>query len=485
MKSRIGIFILIFLTLSTQLFAKGAKDDSEPVTQNDEWLLCITDFDSSSLPPGRTNISSVITRELVQRLITISYHTRISPEYAYYEERAWAQARSTAAKALSAKIEERSSRLYQGEPGWMYRRNIARIDTEIEKLTASFEEIENNAPLINREPVFNLSERNLEFSFPTAPSSGNERKFCNDQKIDAFLSGSIIDFHGRYYFSLKLYTIYTRSFVWEDSIIFSHEDMSASLDEVIIKLIIVLSGNQPSTVTINSESQDTMILINRTFAGRGASTSLEYPPGTVIITATAPNHESLTFETELLPGDLTKITLKLNPIEYGDLEINSDLQGRVYQGALYVGQSPMTLRLPVNQLEYIEVETEDNRRGTVVLQTPDVSEFSASMSVRTEPIPVSGRVDRSRRHYYWAWGATWITGMAAWISYYTYMGMEGVIISGSYSDEFLNDTQNMLYFRNGALIAFGVAAIYGTIRMIDYLYVSSRGRTKTVSPGRN
>jgi hypothetical protein len=471
--------------LSTQLFAKGTKDETEPATQNDEWLLCITDFDSSSLPPGRTNISSVITRELVERLTTISYHARISPEYAYYEERAWAQARSTAAKALSAKIEERSSRLYQGEPEWMYRRNIARIDAEIEKLTAALEEIENNAPLINREPVFNLSARNLDFTFPTAPSAGNERRFCNDQKADAFLAGSIIDFHGRYYFSLKLYTVYTRSYVWEDNILFSHDDLSASLDEIIIRLIVVLSGNQPSTVTINSEPEDTMILINRAFAGRGASTSLEYPPGTITVTATAPNHESLTFETELLPGDLTKITLKLNPIEFVDLEIDSDFHGKVYQGALYVGQSPLTLRLPVNQLEFIEVETENNRRGTVVFQTPDASELSGSISMRTELIPKNGRVDRSRRHYYWAWGATWITGMTAWISYYTYMGMESVLLSGSYTNEFANDAQNMLYIRNGALIAFGVAAVYGIVRMIDYLYVSSRGRTQIVNPGRN
>ena len=488
MKSRAVFLILIFLFLSALLFARGAQDaETEIQTQNDEWILCVTDFDTSSLPPERLAVAGVIARKMTERLTSINYRTRISPEYAYYEEYAWTRARSAAAKALSAKLEERSRQVFRGDSEWRYRQNIARIDADIEKLRAALEEVENSAPLINREPVFNLTSGNLQYVFPAAPAAGNENRFCISQKADAFISGSITDFHGRFFLTVKLFTVYTQSFVWQDNIIFSHDDLENAIDEITRKLIIVLSGNRPSAVTITAEPEETLVLINRSFAGRGETSLLEYPPGKITVTASAPDHESLTFETELSPGELAEIKINLNPIEYGDVEISGDSQGNIYRGALYVGEAPLTLRLPRNQMEYFDFKTPDMHSGTVVFRTPDSDEL-ARMSVHTRSPFREGRVDRARRDYYWSWGAVWITGIAAWVFHYSYLNSNQAVYSAYYGtgvvdQKFADDNMRTYYISIGALIAVGAAVLYDLIQMGRYLYIANQGSTSITRTG--
>jgi len=486
LKNRSVFLIFIFLAINTLLFARGAQDEEAEVkTQNDEWVLCITGFDTSSLPPDKLISSNVITGKITESLNTINYRTRISSEYAYYESYAWSHSRSTAAKALSAKIEERSRYIYRGEPDWRYRQNMARIDADIEKLRTALEEIESNAPIINKEPIFKLTSGNLDFTFPSAPGAGSEKSFCTAQKADAFLAGSIIDFHGRYILSVKLYVLYARSFVWEDRLIFSQDDLENTVDEVTRKLIILLSGNQPATVAITAEPQETLVLINRSFAGRGETGILEYPPGTVIVTASAPNHESLTFKTELPPGELTEIDLRLKPIEYADVEILSDSKGNIYHGALYVGEAPLTLRLPVGQMEYVEFEAEDKSTGTIVFEIPDSSSFM-QMSMRTGIPLEEGRVNRARRDYYWAWGATWITGISAWLLYHTFSSMNSALYysqANSFNRQFYDDNRRMYNISIGAIIATGVVLAFDFFQLGRYLYIANKGSTPVTKKG--
>jgi len=467
------LLVLIFLVLTMPLFAKGQADESEIKTQNDEWFLCITKFDASALPADRLNISDVVSKELTNSLKSINYHTRISPEYAYYENYAWARARANAARNLSAKIDERSKLIYIGDPDWKYRQSIAKMDAEINELREKLAEIDNDAPLINKEPVFKLTSETLNLNFPVAPGKGGESRFCLTQKADAFLSGTLTDFHGRYFLKLRLYTIYTKSYVWEDSAIFSYNDISAAVDEITRKLIIVLSGNRPAAVAVKAEPETTLVLINRSFAGKGETPLTEYPPGKITVTASAPDHESIVLDTELVSGELTEIKLKLNPIEYVNTEISGE--GRIYHGALYIGESPFTLRLPANNFEYIEMENDNGRKGSIVFKTQDSAEYGQSISVKTS-IPIkSGRVDKERRGYYWAWGGQWLTGIATWIFYYSYLGIrEAVSYNNSASQELRNNGTVMGNLYVGSAIAFGVASVYGIYRMIRYIYYSGR-----------
>ena len=195
MKNRILLTVLLLITMNNAVFGFGKKEEAEVKAQNNEWILCITNFDISALPPEKSHVAAVISRKIVDRLNAISYRTRISHEYTYYEEYSWARARSSAAKAVSAKMDERSAAFYRGDPEWKYRQNVKKIDQDIDKLRAALEEIEKNAPLINREPEFKLTGGNLTYAFPAAPAAGAEIRFCTSNNADAFLSGSIIDFY--------------------------------------------------------------------------------------------------------------------------------------------------------------------------------------------------------------------------------------------------------------------------------------------------
>jgi len=487
LKKAMCVLFLIFLISSLPLFAKGKTDETEAKTQNDEWFLCITNFDSNSLAADKTNISGVISRELVNRLNSINYRARISPEYAYYEEYAWARDRATAAKSLSSKMEERSKLIYQGEANWKYQQSVKKIDVDIKKLRENLDEIDKNAPLINKEPAFKLISGNNDLSFPEPPTKGGERRFCVAQKADAFLAGQITDFYGRYSLTLKLYTLYTRSFVWEDNFIFSYNDINDTIDEITRKLMILLSGNDPSVITVKTEPETALVLINQSFAGRGEISSMEYPPGKITINASAPDHESIVLETELVSGELTQINIKLNPIKYVNTDISSKMQGHIYHGSLYVGESPLTLRLPANNMEYVEITEDSGKRGSAAFKTKDNIDYNQTITFKLSQPNKKNAVDKQRRDYYWAWGGQWLTGIAAWLGYYSFMGVSDAVKAngGTTTQEFYNYGNNLLNFYYGAAIAFGVTSLYGIIRMITYIYVSGKDSTPIVNTGRS
>jgi hypothetical protein len=493
LKNIICALLFIFFSFNTHVFAFGRPqaDDSEIQKQDNEWILCVTDFDVKSMPESKLSVASVITRKVVERLNEISYRTRVSSEYAYYEGYAWYKVRSAAAKSLSAKLEERSLLIFNGEASWRYKQNLARVDAEIEKLTAAFEEIDSSAPLINNEPVFKLTDSNVTSVYPAPPKEGNEYKFCKDQRADAFLAGTIIDFHGRYNISIKLYAVYTKTFIYEDSIIFSPDDLESALDEITSKLILTLSGSRPAAIVVKAEPEDTLVLINRSFAGRGDTGIIERPPGKFVITASANEHESITVETELAAGEIAEIKIKLLPQEFVNVEIPGTAAGSmVYQGALYVGESPLTLRLPVNTLEYVELESGGGLRGTAVFNTPDEIDTTYTLHVKNRTPPVKGRVEKARSLYYWSWGGVWVTGIAAWIAYHTYTS-SSMALQYDYSQrsdfdrEFADENIRMYYISMGSVIAAGAVSAFWIFNMVRYLYLANRGSTPVVKTGRN
>jgi hypothetical protein len=473
---RVILCSLVFVLCSFYLFASGNKD-ADAKTMNDEWILCITDFDYSMLPPARHLAGNALTRSLLDKLNTVSYRLRISPEYAYYESYAWQQAVSTAAKAVSNKQNERSQLLFRGEADWKYRSTIKRIDAELVKLEEALAQVEAEKPLIEREPIFGVTAGNKGGTFPAPPKKGTERRFCQNQKADAFLNGEIWEYHGRYYIHIMLFALYTNSWIYEDDIIFSLEDSEGAVEEIAARLTAVLAGNKPAVVTINAEPGDSQILINQNYAGRGSVAAREHPPGKVVIAVASEGFTSDRVETELAAGELTELTVTLSPLQYAD--VNIDVPGytgaRVYSGALYVGNAPLTLRLPLSQLEYINVE---GRRevANAVFTTPDLPTDVYNFSL-TMKIPPSGdkRVNKARSWYYWAWGSAWLAGIATWIT----TGIYDAQYADSYkSADLQNSAARMDIVSTGALITFGVLGAYSIFQLARYLYTSS----ETVTP---
>jgi hypothetical protein len=468
------LFFILFLFSCAALFARGKTEEAEKKPINEEWILCVTKFDTGQLSEGKQNVGSVISRNLVDTLNVLSSRVRLSPEYAYYEGFAWAQSRSSAAKALVTKQEERSLLLYRGDSSWRYQQNLAKIDAEIEKLKENLAKIESDAPLIESEPKFSLAGGNNEGNFPDAPRAGDEYRFCQRQRADAFLAGSIQEYYGRYYVHLRLYTVYTRSFIYEDSIIFSPDDLVSSVDIMAEKLIAALSGSAPAALAVNASPKQTLVLINRSFAGRGNVPAVEHPPGRYIITMSADQYESETVEVNLKAGELVEINASLRASEFGHTEIfSSSLWANVYQGSMYVGEAPHTIRLPLNQLEYISVEG-PRESAKAVFYTPSGPQEASSLSLRTRPTLPAGqkRVKKARDRYYWAWGGTWITGIAAWIMY-------GIYNNSSFGDDYFNrdffdpgwkETYTAAHI--GTLVGAGVAVTWEIIQMARYIYTS-------------
>jgi len=492
LKNRICALLFIFFSFSAHVFALGrSQTDDENKKQDNEWTLCVTDFDTKSMPESKMAVAGVITKKVVERLNDISYRTRVSPEYAFYEGYALYKSRLSAAKNLSAKQEERSLLVFNGDADWKYRQNLAKLDAEIEKLAAAFEETEKNIPLINKEPVFKLTDGNVKSVYPEPPKKGNEYKFCKDQKADAFLAGTIIDFHGRYSISVKLYAVYSETFVYEDSVIFSPDDLESVLDEITSRLIMTLSGSRPSAIAVKTEPADALVLINKSFAGHGDTGIMEYPPGKYIITASANEHESINVEAELAEGEIAEINIRLLRQEFANVEIPGVAAGAVvYQGALYIGEAPLTLRLPVDIMEYVELETGDKLKGTAVFNTPEEIGSTYSLSVKTGKPPVKGNVERARSLYYWSWGGMWVTGLAAWISYHTFSSSDYAIKynysqTGEHNRKYADENLRMYYISVGTNIALGAVSAFWVFNIVRYLYLANRGSTPIVKTGKS
>ena len=489
LKALMLTLVLCCLPHVPSLHAFGKKDTGEQKSINDDWFLCITAFDYSNLPPSQRIAGDVITRNLIDTLKTVSYRLRISPEYAYYEGYAWQQSVNAAAKALSAKQDERSVQLYKGDPEWRYKKNIKRIDGEIEKLQNTLAEKEAEKPLVNIEPAFKLTQANLNGSYPAPPKPGAERQFCRTQNADSFLLGEVWEFHSRYYVKLRLYTLYTNSYVYEDDVIFSMEDTYGAVEEISARLTSVLSGNKPSAIMVKADPPESQILLNRNYAGRGSVDTREHPPGIVTVAVAAEGYDPITTEVELAAGELTEIEVSLSPLQYA--EVNIEVPGKaavsVYQGALYVGEAPLTLRLPIDHLEYIQAETRGGEQAKAVFTSPDMPGQFFDISLRTKIPPPSGqrRVNKARSRYYWSWGATWVSGIAAWITAGISSGRSDVINKNAgYTPEFYTSAQTWYYISTGALVLFGAVAVYDAFEMIRYLVTSSEGATPIVRQGK-
>jgi hypothetical protein len=480
---KIRVFlILLFGFFPAFAFGRGKTEEPEKTVHNSEWILCVTGFDMSALPENRRMLGEVMTRSLTAAVNAVEHRIRVSREYAYYEGYAWSQARQTAARALSAKRDERDLLIYRGEPEWKYKRSLKTVDEDIVKLAEELAEIEAEMPQVAREPVFKFTEGNISGTFPPPPAAGGEYRFCQSQKADGFLAGELVEYHGRLYITIRLYAVYTRSFIYADSIIFSPDDVQAAVDEIAGRLVAALAGSSPAVIAIQPEPGDTLVLINESFAGRGEIAPREHPPGKVTVSLSADGYVPQTVETELAAGEITEIKAELRPLELAqvDITVPGETGVLVYLGARYVGEAPLTLRLPVNQFNYVQVEKPGPVTGRQVFQAPGDSDKSMSLSLKTKiPFPAGQkRVERARRHYYWAWGGTWISGAAAWMAYglfNTYNNAYRSTPSGiNPSAELYHQTLNLYYVYIGALALVGAVAVYDIFQLTRYLYIAGQ-----------
>jgi hypothetical protein len=493
--------VLFFIISSAFLFPMGKKEE-EPAKElrDTEWVLSVTAFDVSALPESQKVIGDLLQRSLVDSLNAISYRIRVSPEYAWHEGRAWARDQGAAAKALATKREERDRLFFRGEPEWHYRRSLKTIEKEIEKLEEALRKTMSEKPLVEQEPIFHLAQENQDGKFPSPPEPGREYRFCREQKADAFLTGAVMDYHGRIFIALRLYAAYTDAYIYEDQIIFSPNAIADATEELSSRLSSVVSGSPPAEIAVSTGLPESVILLNHSFAAQGELEREERPPGKVTVEILASGYESVQKELELKGGELTEVRANLQPLDLGPVRVESSQESEfsLYLGAQYLGETPLTLMLPLNRLEHLYAE---NPQGDAVelvfpVRPPDTGAVSLpgrffqnqlenifgkkssfednKLVLYTSSLPIDkDRVDKARRRYYWAWGGTWITGIAAWMLYGNFQSQSNALdFSPSPSQDMYDSALQANYIAMGGIGLVSLAVLVELIQMGRYIHIA-------------
>jgi hypothetical protein len=493
---------------AASLAALGTKEETEPVIQNPQWTLTVTAFDNSSLSSSQSALVETTMRRLVENIGKVNYRERVVREYTYYYTLARNRNLSAAALALSNKRNERDQLIYAGSPGWRYRRDVKAMDKEIEKLEEDYRLAAAAQTVVEQEPVFTLAQQNLEGVFPPAPKDGEEHKFCKAQNSDAFITGTISEYHGRIFITQKLYVLYLNSYVYEDNIMFSPDNSEESLVEFAAGVSSAIAGVPLAELTISTRPDNALVLLNQRYAGRGGVSITDQPPGKFTLEVFADEYKSAAAELELKGGESLEVAVDLQPLDYSPVTITAlGKEGSsVYHGSLYMGETPMSLDLPRNQLEYVTVESPDGQEAEAVFLTPSPNalppairmpprpEFltrilppslfppksrlegnELSLRTTTPYDPEEKRVDKTRRLYYWAWGGTWVSAIAAWmINGYansvvnSYNASTGPTMA-MYEKALLY--QNLNYAGMGLV---GAAVLLEGIQMFRYIYTAGK-----------
>jgi hypothetical protein len=399
------------LCLGSAVFA-GGQEEEPPAPRNTEWVLCVTSFDVSGLSPARQSLREIFTQSLAASLNHVNTHSRSPEEYAYYEDYAWSKDRQTAAKNLVSKREERDRLVFKGDSKSVYRKALATANEAIKKQEEALVKVNNDRPLIEGKPVFKFTEGNINGNFPAPPVSGTEYVFCTKEKADAFLAGTISELHDRIYLELKLYTLHSRSYEYEDFAVFSLEDNQSAITELGKRLVAAVSGNGSAALVLKGEPKGAAVLLDGSFTARLDTDIIEYAPGEVEVDVHAEDYASFSMPLELNAGEIAELYINLSPEALVNLTI--DVPGkegtRLYRGALYIGETPLSLSL-APEGDYIYMESPGGETaGTVIEMERPLEETEKKLDLKTVLPPPEGedRINRARRKMYGAYGRAWI-----------------------------------------------------------------------------
>jgi hypothetical protein len=461
-----AVFCLFFLCVYA-LFAKGKTE--KPQVHNNTWTLCITDADVSELPPSRAAVGSIALQTIARSLAAVDRRTRLSEEETYYRNAVWRAAEREAAKKIAEKQKQRDGLAYQGNKEWKYRKEIKKIDGELADLREALLKIKADTPVIEREPLFALTAENLAYTFPAPPKANGEYYFCEQKKVDGFLVSRISELHGRVVLEVKLYSLFARSYTYEDSVVFSTEDIETALFDLSERIIENASQSPPAGIIVTAEPENAMITVNERFAGRGESELIERNAGSVTVEVFADKHATYSDTIELVPEMLTELSVRLPPLPVAGVAIDTTEPASLYQGALFIGATPFSLSAPRDNRMALMAETPDKKSASTVFIVND-----NAILIKPVPPPKHDVVDKARRGFYGAWGRFWIALPLALVLSGMNSSYEYAWASGT-SDGY--KSQTLQYATIGAAaVAIGFGVEFAA-RLVYYVVVSNKERT--------
>ena len=307
--------------------------------------------------------------------------------------------------------------MYQGYSAWRYERDIRAVDRDIVALEAAYHAAVEARPVVENAPVLKIEGANTQGAFTLPPDEDREAEFCVGRNADAFLTGAVSEYYGRVLVTVRVYARYARAWIYEDTTIFSPEDMVPAMDELASRLAGAIQGAPPAAVRLVTDPEGAMLLLKDRYAGRSMGLSaraenragiIETAPGRAEISVRADDHHTRTFSVDLESGILSDITVTLTPLGRTLLMVRDVGEpASVYRGALYLGQTPLVAEIPAGSAAYLHlVGPEGASAATIIPAQLGAGNYGISLRL-TPPLP-EGRTDRARRQFYGAWTRFWI-----------------------------------------------------------------------------
>jgi hypothetical protein len=144
----------------------------------------------------------------------------------------------------------------------------------------------------------------------------------------------------------------------------------------------------------------------------------------------------------------------------------------------------------MNQLEFIKVENIEGQAAKIAFETPETAAEPYTFSLKLKNPPAAGRIEKARKAYYWAWGGTWITGIAAWIINGISRTQTEALMTGwnsykVYNQDFADESVRMYRITQGAWAVVGLAAAIEIFQMARYIFIATEDNTPVVKPAKN
>jgi hypothetical protein len=180
----------------------------------------------------------------------------------------------------------------------------------------------------------------------------------------------------------------------------------------------------PARFAVSTEPAAASIFVDEAFAGNGESGGLDHAPGLVTVVVSADGYETVTTPLELNAGERADVTITLPPILLRPFSLTADRDLWVYQGALFLGQTPLTFDRPENRSEYFFGETSEGERGAVVLGAA-AADF-AEIKAKALPAPDEKPIENAEDKMYAAYGRFWIALPVAMVVGFPWAGGGGM-----------------------------------------------------------
>jgi hypothetical protein len=469
-----------FAVFSCELvFAKGKTEEELPQI-SPEYVLCATPFDTSSLAPSDIAAARVFERTLVENLQDITARIRNGSEIRHYSQTAWFTQVREAETKLAQKRAERDKLFFEGYPKWKYKKERKAIDKEIAQLNEALKAVKSVEPLASSQPAFRV--------VVSASKPADEEEldaFLDAQKADGYLAGTFSTYYGRMVAEIKIRSKYG-AFSWDDSVIFSSEDMTRASDELAVRLEEAVSGTKRASVTIRTLPDDALVLVNGELAKSGEEVRVN--PGEVSVTVQAHNYESATETFALAPDAELEEELVLAPVTLEALRITLDYgkkdvpaPSKVYLGALYIGDLPaggsFDFEIPDSGYSYLSAETEDGKTARVIVMGNHSEDEVREIAVKPRRLPKKDEkpVEKRRRQFYGAWGRLWVSLPVAFlINGFYNVYVNSFIGSGLTSETLYNGYKKFQYATWGAYIVTGIFGIESIIRLVVYISAANK-----------